>query len=78
MTTTMVADQGIFIPRELLPVGGEWTLMIEGYQIVLRPKMDRATAHKNMRELRERLKVKYGVLPASTLLIREDRERCLH
>ncbi len=72
---TLPARDGIFIPRELLPVGGEWILTVIGNQVVLRPKMDRATAHRNLRETRARLKEKYGIFPDSVPLIREDRER---
>jgi hypothetical protein len=73
-TTTVLADDGIFIPRKLLPVGGEWTLMVLGNEVILRPKLDRATSHRRARERREKLKAKFGLFSDSTDLIREDRD----
>ena len=73
--TTLIADNGIYIPRDMLPVGGEWIITLRSnYEIVLRPKLSKAEAHRRARERRERLREQFGVLPDSTPLIREDRD----
>lgn len=36
---TMIAKDGIFIPREFLPIGGEWEAAFQGWEIILRPKL---------------------------------------
>jgi|GEM_PF-1918149 len=74
LTKTVSVQEGIFIPRSLLPVGGEWVVMIVGQEIILRPKMDRREAHTRMRQLRETLRETYGVFPDSSELIRQDRD----
>lgn len=72
---TMVAKDGIFIPREFLPVGGEWEMTQRGLEITLRPKRpDRGALAKSMDERRERLRREFGLFEDSSKLIREDRD----
>jgi hypothetical protein len=71
---TIPANEGIFIPRHLLSVGGEWVVVFKDQEIVLRPKLDRMTAHQRARERRERLRQQFGVFSDSTVLIRQDRD----
>ena len=73
-TTTVIADNGIFIPRELLPAGGEWIITITNSEVVLRPKISPAEARRRMRELSDRLYKKHGMFPDSAPLIRQDRD----
>lgn len=72
---TTIAKDGIFIPRELLPVGGEWEMTQRGLEIILRPHQpNREALAKSMDERRERLRQKFGLFEDSSLLIREDRD----
>lgn len=71
---TMIAKDGIFIPRELLPAGGEWEMNVLEDQIVLRPKVSRFAARSRMDEIRERLRRQYGLFEDSSVLIRQDRD----
>ncbi len=38
-TKTAIAKDGIFIPRELLPIGREWEIIFRGLEIVMRPNL---------------------------------------
>lgn len=71
---TMVAKDGIFIPREFLPAGGEWEMNILEDHIVLRPKLSKLAARSKMDEIRERLRRQHGLFEDSSVLIRQDRD----
>ena len=73
-TQTVQVEEGIFIPRRLLPRGGEWLIIITENEIILRPKVDKETAHRRLREISDELRQKYGELPDSSELIRQDRD----
>ena len=73
---TVIAENGIFIPREILPVGGEWEMMFQGLEIILRPRRpDLDMLAKSIDERRERLQRRFGLFEDSSVLIREDRDR---
>lgn len=74
LTITMAADGGIYIPRKMLPVGGEWIMTFRENEIVLRPKLTPQEARRRMRELSDRLYQAHGLFPDSTPLIRADRD----
>ena len=72
---TLIAQDGIFIPRELLPVGGKWEMTRRGLEIILRPQQpDRETLAKMMDERRERLRQEFGIFEDSSKLVREARD----
>ena len=74
-TQTAIAKDGIFIPCEFLPIGGEWEITLRGLEIVLRPKLSsRLAARSKMDEIRERLQRQYGLFEDSSVLIRQDRD----
>ncbi len=70
----IVVRDGLFIPRELLPVGGEWEATISGETIILRPKRNKLAARESMDKIRESLFRKYGPYDDSSVLIRQDRD----
>jgi hypothetical protein len=74
-TQTAIAKDGIFIPREFLPIGGEWEITLQGWEIVMRPKLSsRLAARSKMDEIREHLQRQYGLFEDSSVLIRQDRD----
>jgi hypothetical protein len=76
MTTVLtVGEEGLLIPRSMLPSDGEWVVNVAGREITLHPRLSPAQARQRMREISDRLREKYGDLPDSTPLLRGERDR---